>query len=60
MESLVSNRGLRGTEYALIVLPAVLLLSVYLLADLAVAARYDAPSTCAPGNYTGYAIPPRG
>jgi hypothetical protein len=60
MESILSNRGLRGTEYALIVLPAVLLFSIYLLAHLAVATRYDPPNTCPLGNYTGYAIPPRG
>jgi hypothetical protein len=60
MESILSNRGLRATEYALIVLPAVVLLSIYLLAHLAVAARYDGPRTCPPGNYTGYVIPPRG
>jgi hypothetical protein len=60
MKSILSNRGLRASEYALIALPAVLLLSIYLLAHVAVAARYDGPRTCPLGAYTGYAIPPRG
>jgi hypothetical protein len=60
MESILSNRGLRAGEYALIVLAAALLLSVCLLTNLTVAPRYDARGTCPLGNYTGYAIPPRG
>jgi len=60
MEPILSNRGLRASDYAMIALPAVLLLSIYLLAHVAAAARYDGLRTCPLGGYTEYVIPPRG
>jgi hypothetical protein len=62
MQLLASNRGLNATEGALVVLPAAVLLSVYLLAYAysGIALRYGAPSMCPLNATTGYAIPPRG
>jgi hypothetical protein len=60
MESLLSNRGVSSTEYVLAALLAAVLLSVFLLAFLGIAGRYNAPNLCPLGAYIGYAIPPRG
>jgi hypothetical protein len=42
----MSNRGLGAAGYALIALPAALLLSIYLLVYFATASRSDVPNSC--------------
>lgn len=44
MEAIQSNRGLTALEYVFVALPIALLLSVYLLGDLAIAGRHNAPT----------------
>lgn len=46
MQATMVNKGLGAAGYVLIALPAVLLISIYLLAYIAIAARFDAPNSC--------------
>jgi hypothetical protein len=57
MEATMSNKGLGAAGYALVALPVALLLSVYLLAYLAIAGRFDATSSCRLAPYLQYAVP---
>jgi hypothetical protein len=43
MQATMPNKGLRAARYALIAPPAALVISIYLLAYIAIAGRFDAP-----------------
>jgi len=57
MEAIKSNKGLTATEYVLIAFPAGLLLSVYLLGNLAIAGRFDSPKACHLDVRSDYVVP---
>jgi hypothetical protein len=46
MQAIMVNKGLGAAGYALIALPSALLISIYLLATIAIGGRFDAPSSC--------------
>jgi hypothetical protein len=46
MQATMPSKGWGATEYALMALPAALLISIYLFAYIAIAGRFDAPNSC--------------
>jgi hypothetical protein len=57
MEAIMSNKGLGPAGYVLVAFPAVLLLSIYLLAYAAMAGRFDATHSCRLHPHLEYAVP---
>jgi hypothetical protein len=57
MEAIKSNKGLTATDYVLIAFPAALLMSVYLLGNLAIADRFGSPKACHLDVRSDYAVP---
>jgi hypothetical protein len=46
MSAAMTSKGWGAAEYALMALPAALLISIYLLAYISIAGRFDPPNSC--------------
>jgi hypothetical protein len=46
MQATTPSKSWRATEYALMALPAALIISIYLLAYIAIAGRFEVPNSC--------------